>query len=314
MIFNKFIRQKLYTYFINNMGMYEYRNGWLKGDCPECGEHKFGVNLQHDRSNCFKCGYKEKPISIIKNNENLSNQVDLMSYIEKLDSTKIYEPPIEAKELREGVQLPEGFTMLDSDGLLPKLARKYLKKRGFNIKELIDAGFGVCTEGKYFGYIIMPFYQNNELIYFNARRLLGTGPKFNTPEIEEFGLGKNMMIYNIDALKYYKRIFLVESVTNARTIGDNSIATGGKAISDWQINIIIKSPIEKVIIGLDKDGIKQAIELAYRLINYKKVKVLEFDSDKDINDLGRNKTIYISNKSKYMNTKDLLKLKHKYNV
>ena len=45
MFLNSDKKKKLNSYMQSKLGMYEYRRGWLKGDCPECGEHKFGVSI-----------------------------------------------------------------------------------------------------------------------------------------------------------------------------------------------------------------------------------------------------------------------------
>lgn len=313
MILNNIRKKQLNEYLQKKYGMYDYRRGWLKGDCPYCGEHKFGVNIGQNRSNCFKCGHNPTPISLVFDKEKITTYVELYRILDNLEGITFYEEAVEVFEIKRDNVLPDGYRNIRSgESILAKAARKYLEKRGFNLKELSRAGFGYCTKGKYMGYIIMPFYYNNLLVYFNARLYMGNGPKFNNPDIEDFGIGKSFIIYNRDALYIYNRIFIVESVTNARTIGDNAIGMGGKALSSQQINDIIKSPCEKVIIGLDRDAIDYAIKLAFELIDYKKVKIMIMPTDDDINKVGRKKSLIISYKSKYLNYKTLQQLKNEY--
>ena len=97
---------------------------------------------------------------------------------------------------------------------------------------------------------------------------------------------------------------------NAETIGENALSTGGKKFSNYQVNLILKSPVKRVIIGFDNDGLDDAIKIALKLQPFKKVKIVKFKDDRDINDLGRNKTIRLSNRERYLSYSDLIKLKN----
>lgn len=314
MFLTKEIKEKLNGYFQKKLGLYDYNKGWLKGDCPSCGEHKFGIHISTDRSNCFKCGYNDKPINIVMKIEKIDSYRELHLILNDLTGIKFYEEAIENDDgPKKELILPEGYKNIRfGESRLAKAARRYLKKRGFNITELSLAGFGYGTKDKYFGYIIMPYYQDNKLLYFTTRLFIGSGPKFNNPPAEEYGIGKNSIIYNRDALYIYDRIFLVESITNARTIGDNAIGIGGKVLSSIQFNDIIKSPCSKVIIGLDRDAIQYAIDLAFSLIDYKKVKIMIMPHEKDINDLGKTKSLLISYRASYLSYKKLQILKETF--
>jgi len=305
------IKRKLYEYLRKKMGMYDYRKGWLKGDCPYCGEHKFGVNLNMNRTNCFKCGNHPQPLDVVMEVEGLFTRNETIIVLKAFDGMDFYEEKVEVHQEKKNVVLPDGYKNIKrGDSVVAKTARAYVKKRGFDIDEISRAGWGYVDKlGKYFGYLIMPFYKHGRIVYFNARLFIGSGPKFNNPLIEDFGLGKSMLIYNIDALSLYERIFVVESVMNARTIGDDAIGMGGKKLSNWQLNVIIKSPCEKVVIGLDDDAIDDAINFGLKLVQHKKVKIMQFPEGKDINDLGKKKSMNILHKSRYLDYNGLLKLK-----
>lgn len=209
--------------------------------------------------------------------------------------------------------LPEGFkSILFGKSSLAKAARNYVKKRGFNLQKVAMAGWGYGTKGKYFGYLIIPFHQHGELVYFNARLFIGNGPKYNNPDTSESGLGKSFIIYNKDALDIYKTVFICEGALNAETMGERGIASGGKAISRYQINEIIKSPVERIIILFDPDAKDRAIDLALKLVNFKKVKVIFLPEGTDCNDLGRKRTLSYVYKTHYQNYQELFKLKLKY--
>lgn len=296
--------------------MYDYRRGWLKGDCPDCGKHKYGVNLSLNKSNCFSCGYNPKPLDLIKEVENISSLREIYEVLDHLEGITYYEEEVKAYELKKDTVLPDGYKNIKrGDSVLAKAARAFIKRRGFDIKKMSQKGWGYGTKGKYFGYIIIPFYVDNKLVYFNARLFIGQGPKFNNPEVEEFGLGKSFIIYNKEALYLYRTTWVVESVTNSETIGENACAMGGKSLSAVQINEIIKSPCEKIIIGLDRDALDKAIKLAFKLVEYKKVKVVVMDDDRDINDIGRKESLLKAYNSRYLKSyQDVMKLKNHLNL
>lgn len=311
MISGTHLKRKLYQYFTQRVGLQKYRRGWLKGDCPSCGENKWGVNLSLMRTNCFRCKYNEKPIDAIMLLENLVTNNEVFKVLKAFEGIDFYEEAIELYQLKENVTLPEGYKNISrGDSILACSARNYLIKRGFNIKELAKAGWGYSNKDKYFGYIIMPFYRNGKLVYFNARRFLGDGPRFNNPLVEDFGLGKSMLMYNSDALLMYDRVFIVEGLMNARTIGDNAVSMGGKKVSNYQINLLIKSPVKKFIIGFDHDGYDDALELAIKLEPFKRVKVMPFKDARDINDLGRKRSLLITAKQRYLSYNQLILLKN----
>lgn len=304
------IKRRVNQYLKEKLGMYDYRKGWLKGDCPYCGDHKFGVNLYMNRSNCFKCGNHPGPMDMITELEGFLTTAETINFLTGFDGLDYYEEIVEPYQLKETIVLPDGYkNIIRGKSKLAETARNYVRKRGFNIKRVSRAGWGYCTKGKYLGYLIMPFYLKGRIVYFNARLFIGDGPKFNNPDIDDFGIGKSMLMYNMDALGIYKTIYLVESLMNARTIGDNGVGTGGKKVSNYQLNAIIKSPCERVIIGLDDDAIDDAIALALKLQPHKRVKVMQFPEGKDINDLGKKKSLKIARKARYLEYNDILKLK-----
>ena len=163
--------------------------------------------------------------------------------------------------------------------------------------------------GKYLGYIIIPFTEHGQLTYFNARLYMGAGPKYNNPEVDVTGLGKSFIIYNADALEIYRTIYICEGAINAETLGENGIATGGKAVSRWQVNKFIKSQVEKFIILIDPDAKDKALDLAFKLVPFKKVKVVFLPDNEDVNSLGKQRTLEYVRETTYQTYQELLTIK-----
>lgn len=314
-MFNKNTYKRLHSYLIGRLGMHEYRNGWLKGDCPECNKaDKFGVNLSLGKSNCFVCGYNPHPLTLVMEVERLANRTEVLKYLGNFEESDYTEPIL--KKLEDvNIVLPEGYKNLSlGDSALGKLARKYIKNRGFDIDEVSLKGWGYCNTGKYFGYIILPFYVDGKLVYFNARKFTGSGPKYNNPDTEETGIGKSLIIYNYNALYAYKEVYLAEGLFNAETMGDQGIATGGKKVSQHQLSSILGSPVERITLLLDPDAINESIQLAMDMSFHKKVRLVYWEGDADVNDIGYTRMMQMIENTPFQNYSGLLKLKNEINA
>jgi DNA primase len=308
---NKVLKDKLYEYALKNMGMKVYVRGWLKGTCPSCGRtDKFGINLGMNRTNCFVCGYHPTPITLVTDLEGFSSFNETIQFFKTFEGIRYKEPKVERVEKKQ-VELPEGYTNVAlGDSRIGKIARSYIKRRGFDLHDSALKGWGYCTKGDYLGYLILPFYTAGELTYFNGRLLVGVGPKYQNPRIEDFGTGKSLILYNADALFMYEEIYLLEGVFNAETLGVNGIATGGKNISDYQISLINKAPVKRVIIVLDPDAINDAIRIGLQLAFYKQVKIATWEGEQDVNDLGKEESLKRISKSPWLTYNQLLRMKN----
>lgn len=309
------IIEKFNQYFHQKMSMWDYRKGWLKGNCPICGkEDKYGIHLGENRTNCFVCGYNDKPLEVILKKERFSKYTEVWGYLKTFEGLEYLEPKYTPRLEIPTITLPESFHSLsDTSNQFGKSAYNYIKyKRKLDPDLLSKRGYGYCTEGRWCGYLIIPFYQNNRLIYYIGRTFLDIGTKFQNPQEDEVGIGKSHIFFNIDSLALYDDIFLVESVLNAETLGEEALVSLGKFVSSYQLSLIIKSSINSITLLLDPDAYYQSIKLALQLVPYKKVKVVNLPEDKDVNDLGYEETMKYVNQEKFLNYNEILRLKHSY--
>ena len=308
-------KNQLYNYFIKRLGAYQYRNGWLRvPTCPYCHrEQKMGINLNTYRTNCFRCGEHPSPAQMVMDIEDLETYTELITFLKHGDFTELTftEEKVELAESKP-VYLPEGFRLINQGtSQTSKVMQSYVKRRRFDIENLSRLGVGYCTKGDYMGYLILPFYSEGKLTYYNARLVIGNGPRYNNPPKSITGLGKEFIIFNVDALQLYNTIYICEGVFNALTIGERAIATMGKSISRYQINTLIKCPSKHFILLLDPDAKDKAIDLALKLVNFKSVKVVYLPEGKDVNDLGRKEVMKLVWRTRYQNYQDLIKLKNR---
>ena len=312
-ITNQF-KSRLKTYFIKRLGAFEYRRGWMKLPvCPYCHrELKMGVNLSMYRTNCFRCNEHPNPSQLVMDIEGFETYHELINFLNsgKFDELEFHEEKVELAEAKP-LYLPEGFRILSfGKSQVARSIRGYVKSRGFSIQELSRHGIGYATKEPYFGYLIIPFYYKGQLRYYNARNVIGTGPRYNNPNKDITGVGKEFIIFNYDALEMYRSVFVCEGALNALTMGDRGIATMGKAISAYQVNELLKSSCERFIILLDPDAKKYAINLALKLVAYKKVKVVFLPEGKDVNDLGKKETLKLVYQTRYQSYQDLIQIRN----
>jgi DNA primase len=244
--------------------------------------------------------------------EGFTEYHELISFLNngQFDELQFKEEKIELAESKP-IYLPEGFRNISlGDSQLAKSIRGYVKKRGFSVDQFSRYGIGYGTMGETYGYLIIPFYYHGQLKYYNARNVIGKGPRYNNPDKDITGLGKQFIIFNHDALEMYRSVFVCEGALNALTMGDRGIATMGKAISKYQVNELLKSQCERYIILLDFDARDYAINLALKLVAYKKVKVVLFKDNRDVNDLGKKAVLKMVYKTRYQSYQDLIKLRN----
>lgn len=307
------VKKKITDYFCSKHGCSPYASrGWYKGLCPNCGKFKFGFRLSDNRVNCFFCGPMGTPLKAIMEIEGFSTYPELYSFLKTFEGVEYYEGPATKETFVKTITLPPSFKLLAlGKSEMSKLARGYMRKRGFGTWPLSMMGIGYCTSGDQAGMIILPFYRQGRLVYYIGRRYIAFGVnKFDNPDSEQFGIGKTELIFNEDALQVYETIYIVESVINALTLGANAIAIMGKKISPIQLSKILRSPCKRVVICLDPDAIIEAAQLGLKLVEHKRVKVIEFPEKQDVNDLGKKWVIEARKSTPYYSYMELIKLKN----
>jgi hypothetical protein len=311
--FNESIRGKLFGYFKSRLNIKPSTKGWWRGNCIWCGgTNTMGIHPEHSKAHCFKCLDSKPSIEVLMDIEGFATTNEAHKFLQIQQEYEYFEAytRVQKREIKP-VELPESFTLLSQGtNMYARSARAYMKGRGFSINRLSLKGVGFCTDGPYAGYIIFPFYTKGTLVYFQGRRFLPIGPKMKNPNVEDFGIGKEQIIYNQDALYMYNRCYVVESITNAETLGDSAVATLGKSISSYQLYHMIGSPCDRFIFILDPDAIKEALISAMQLVNYKKTKVIQIPyADKDVNDIGKVKTLEFVKRTPYQTYNELFRLK-----
>lgn len=165
--------------------------------------------------------------------------------------------------LEEGQSLPDG-----------RKALQYLLNRGFQKSVLFDLQFGFCVDGKYGGRIIVPFWENNKIVYWQARDFTNTQkPKILNPYSEHCKLGKSDVLFNYDKLKRLEVVVICESWGSALAVGTHATGINGKHLSSVQLRKLLQLPASLFIVLLDAGAEVQASAIAKTLSESRKVLV-----------------------------------------
>lgn len=148
--------------------------------------------------------------------------------------------------------------------------------RFLNARKIPSDDFYICTQGKYEGRIIIPYYNSkNKLVYFNGRTIMGHQLRYKGPE-KEIGVGKSDVIYFPKFPPPGRTVYLCEGEFDAYALnlcGFEAAACGGKYISEKQS--VILSPY-KVVLAMDSDEAgQQSMPAIYN-------KILQYNINDDL--------------------------------
>lgn len=125
----------------------------------------------------------------------------------------------------------------------------------------------VATGGRFHGRVIIPFWRNEDLVYFQARSLIGQKPKYLNPG-SEFGLKSKNYLFPFDLSEKY--VVICEGPIDAISLqmqGVNATATLGCSISNVQSRLLANFQ-GRIIVGYDNDDAgKKGLKNLHQLIN-----------------------------------------------
>ena len=233
-------------------------------NCPECGKTMhFYFNLRKEVGHCFKCGYIATFKELCK-----GRKYSIPKVFSKRD--------LEENLRKDPVSLPKeyiSFSDRRGRGMMWNKAIAFLHRRGIKEKTIEEYKLGFCQEGRYFGRIIIPIFENGECVYFVARTFLNHSKRYLNPLGKGNDYGKSDVIFGLDKASDFSNCKIVEGVFDAMSNGLDYIALLGKQLSDQQKKKIIEKRFESITVILDGDAKKDALEIASALFPYTKIKI-----------------------------------------
>lgn len=265
--------------------------------CPFCDDQRwrFCINVVKELAYCFNC---EQRCSSAK----LKELLGLKEVFEKTD-IDVLEQELETLsrgEFIKGFLDRPGESACSLQGLLfsdidSKTASHYRILKRQSIEHLEARGFDAEKVAASYRFLIpaprvfkgprlgLPIYEDDQLVFYQARSLDGAQPKYLNPKKNEFS-GKSDFVFNLDRIDPAKEVLVCEGIFSAIAAGAQAVAVLGKTVSMTQYFKILSRGVESVTVLFDPGAEKQAIQSANLLRGGLEVKVA-FLEDGDPNEV-----------------------------
>jgi DNA primase len=249
--------------------------------CPLCGDSKkslskkrFHVDWSPARCifQCFNCGESGNFLQLYAKINHISNS-EAYKILHKFD----YE------DFKKSLQRPSGKLQHTKTNKIKKVSCNYILEdcinkqsegyiatkglevlKSFRSDRQIPEEYPIyfAYQGKFKNRIIIPIFENNDIVYFQARRLPGTDiqPKYINPDSE-----KSMVVLNESKFNPLMYIIVTEGLLDAFSAGVQATTCLGKEISDEFIELLLSKTEKGVIVAFDndEDGIKSLKKFMY---------------------------------------------------
>jgi DNA primase len=253
---------------------YEVRRGEFKINCFACDDYtkNLEISLEKGIFHCWKCNYSG---NIYKLFRDLGGGIpEMEEYVSAEDLRNL---PMdfgrEVKKERKFSGLPKEFRPLWGEEKLSMVGQKALQyvKTRVSEEDIERYKIGYCGLGRYKWRIIVPVFEDSEIVYFIARSMYkNLFPSYQNPGVEECGVGKDSVVFNIDRARELGRAVICEGVFDAIRVGEDGVALFGSSISDDQFFKLLEIP--KLCILLDQDATyKSALKIEEKFSSYGKV-------------------------------------------
>lgn len=290
------IIDKIFNYDVKGIGDSEQ----LQVCCPRCQErdglsivdNKYNLEINTNKRvfRCWKCDSPKFSGSLGRLIKIYGTPTDYELYKSYAGSIIDYDNEDDEKDYGF-VELPNEFISFrdfDTENPLHLEAYNYMViDRQIEYSILAKYNVGFCTEGNFWGRIIIPSYdQFGELNYFVARAYRGQKPPYLNPKAD-----KEIIIFNEGLINWDSTIFIVEGVFEFLSMPINTIPQLGKTLSTALFfKLKVKKP--EIIIILDPDAFKNCVEIYRKLVilyddDSYKIKIVKLNGNYDLDEIRR---------------------------
>lgn len=130
--------------------------------------------------------------------------------------------------------------------------------RGLTVEQISYYGICAAMEEPYLGRVFIPTFHDGKVVYWVARTFMDQEPKYLNPK----GLSKVDFVFGLQQAKSFDTVIITEGVFSAIAAGPNAVATFGKAVSASQRQQIADANFKRIVVALDGDARKEAVELS----------------------------------------------------
>lgn len=286
--------------FLNKHSL-EYKesgSNFILKECPECANTnwKFGISKNNSHlSHCFVCGVGFNIFQFIMALEDVNYQ-KAKQIFEGTDIKVIKLNNLEPKTINFGKKNIIAKNMNMEVVEFPQEFKKLIKhipytiKRKINLNVIHDFNLHYCESGEWTNRLIIPVYFHGSLVGWQGRDI--TGKSFLKIKSNK-NFKKSHFIMNYDTALERKIGILCEGPFDAmhaqmvsRKI--SAFAIMGKELSQKQLNLLLKTKLKTIFIGLDPDFPENVLKTAKVLNDFFTVRILNIPQGKDLGELNPN--------------------------
>lgn len=196
------------------------------------------------------------------------------------------------------IPLPDEFIPVRPDHRWSDLP-PYFRERGIGPKRSVRYAIGWCESGYFRDRMVVPVIRGDDVVFFVARYMRARPPMCRGRLLpckrcggsdEHRRLKKTLYpkgakpgrhLFNFDVARHHKVIRVVEGVLDAIHVGRSAVATFGTSLSQYQMELLMRTAAQEIVIMWDRDAVDKARELATRLADLWRVRVVELPDERD---------------------------------
>jgi len=298
------IEKSRYTFTIENLSDFfdnhaiEYwtsgknvSEGAINIQCIFCDDHSnhLGLFPEDGKFNCWRCGTRGIIPNLLKKLALVSNKElewyfggqrhSSLSAVEEINSITKKGKEEETEESTT-IDVPkEAIKISESTRYKPLL--NYLKRRRYSLQDCIRYNCYFSIIGKYAGRLIIPIYENGEVVSFQAVSL---NPDSRSVKYLSAGNDIKSFLYG----EPDETIVLVEGVFDVWRYGKGALCSFGTHLTDNQIRKVRLLKPKRLIIAWDADAYWKARGLAKKFsLWFDNIDVVRFPDNHDPDSFGR---------------------------
>lgn len=185
----------------------------------------------------------------------------------------------------------------------------YFRERGIGPKKALRYGIGWCESGFFRDRMVVPVTRGDDVAFFVARYMARVPPMCKRPAsalpcgrcggtdahkrlkktLYPKGAKPGRYLFNYDRARHCDTIRIVEGALDAVHVGRSAVATFGTTLSQYQLELLMKTAAREIVIIWDRDpdakpgksGFEKAQALADRLADLWRIRVVKLPDARD---------------------------------
>jgi DNA primase len=238
--------------------------------CPYCSNNRYNLEINSVEGiyHCWVCG--------------ASGRIEKFFTDQSLNfDTTGWKPSVVTREEKDVEQMDLSlFKTVEY-----KANYKFLSGRGIEADDVSRYNLLTVDQGRYKDRLIIPLKDGEKYVYFVSRDMFPRG-KYLNPVIDR----KNLLLYYLgEDVSVRKRLYIVEGAFDAISVNKLGFSVAmliGSSLSDGQIKKIKRIGFSDVVVCLDGDLKKKAVDMQLNLIrDGVNAKIILIPGNDDPNDL-----------------------------